>query len=521
VLAQAERQQRLPLIVLRPIRRCRQQLIERRLVWCCSQPLQDSVPRLGEIMEIQVRRPLNRKWCSATVVLPGKSGRLFGHPVPGHQFVDAVLRPAVDEVCQQIRKIGLRINVIEFADFDYSKPQFSWDKGSHSGGRSQRQPLVLLLEDLHWADAPSLGLLDALVEGLAAQRILVLATCRPEYRPAWAGRSGTTQVRLDPLPVMDAEILLQSLLGNDATLTMLRRRLAARAEGISLFLEEAVRGLAEAGSLSGTPGRYQLGPATPAFVELPPTITAVVAARIDRLPPPAKSLLQMASVIGREFPLVLLQHVSRLDPETLQTTLAELRAAEFLFESRLPPDTEYTFKHAMTQEAAYGGLLRDHRRALHVDLVHAIEHLYEKRLDEQVDRLAEHALAGDLWPQAVRYLLRAANRAIERSAHAPAADLLQRGLEAMRHLPETPDLLRAELGYRKALGVTMMALKGWGAQEVSDAYIRARGLSERLGDKQELFVVLCGQGQFYMMRGEPRTARALGERCTTLAENIP
>ncbi|MFL5281228.1 MAG: response regulator [Rhodopila sp.] len=385
---------------------------------------------------------------------------------------------------------------------------------------SQRQSLVLLLEDLHWADAPSLGLLDALVEGLAAQRILVLATFRPEHRPAWAGRSGTTQVRLDPLPAMDAETLLQSLLGDDATLTTLRRRLAARAEGIPLFLEEAVRGLADAGILSGTLGRYRLGSAAPAFVQLPSTIAAVVAARIDRLPPTAKALLQTASVIGREFPLILLHHVARLDPETLQTTLAELRTAEFLFESRLPPDTEYTFQHAMTQEAAYGSLLRDHRRALHVELVHAIEHFYQERLEEQVDRLAEHALAGELWPQAVQYLLRAANRAIERSAHAPAADLLQRGLEAMRHLPESPDLLRIELGYRKALGVTMMALKGWGSQEVSDAYTRARELSERLGDEQELFVVLCGQGQFYMMRGEPRTARALGEHCATLAESI-
>ncbi|MFL5251490.1 MAG: response regulator [Rhodopila sp.] len=385
---------------------------------------------------------------------------------------------------------------------------------------SQRQPLVLLLEDLHWADAPSLGLLDALVEGLVAQRILVLATHRPGYHPAWAGRSGTAQIRLDPLPAVDAEILLQSLLGENAGLATLRRRLIARTEGIPLFLEEAVRGLAEAGILSGTPGQYRLDSAEPAFAELPPTITAVLAARIDRLPPAAKALLQTASVIGREFPLVLLQHVAGLDPETLQATLAELRAAEFLFESRLPPDTEYTFKHAMTQEAAYGSLLCDHRRNLHVELVHAIEHLYEKRLDEQVDRLAEHALAGELWPQAVRYLLRAANRAIGRSAYAPAAELLQRGLDAMRHLPESPDLLRTELGYRKALGVTMMALKGWGAQEVFDAYTRARELSERLDDEQELFVVLCGQGQFHMMRGEPRFARALGEHCATLAESL-
>jgi predicted ATPase len=151
-----------------------------------------------------------------------------------------------------------------------------------------------------------------------------------------------------------------------------------------------------------------------------------------------------------------------------------------------------------------------------VELVRAIEELHRDRIEEQVDRLAHHALAGELWPEAVRYLLRAASRAIERSAHAQAAGLLRRGLEAMRHLPETPERLRAELDHLKALGVAMMALKGWGAQEVSDAYVRAREIAERLGDERELFVALRGQGQFHMIRGELRAARALGERCTAL-----
>jgi tetratricopeptide (TPR) repeat protein len=195
-----------------------------------------------------------------------------------------------------------------------------------------------------------------------------------------------------------------------------------------------------------------------------------------------------------------------------------LRVAEFLFESRLPPDTEYTFKHAMTQEAAYASVLREQRRNLHVELVRAIEALYEGRLAEQVDRLAEHALAGELWPEATHYLLRAANRAIERSAHVQAADLLQRGLDAMQHLPDTQDRLRIELGYLKALGVTMMALRGWGAQEVSDAYTRARPICEQLDDQQELFVALRGQGQFHMIRGELHTAHELGRQCTAIAQ---
>ena len=384
------------------------------------------------------------------------------------------------------------------------------------GRESRLQPLVVLFEDLHWADTQTAAALDALVDGIGALRILLVATHRPEHRHGWAGKGCFSQIRLDPLPADAADALLRSLLGDDPGLRGLRRGLAARTEGVPLFLEEAVRALVDAGALSGEPGGYRL--AAPDVVpELPATVQGVLAARIDRLPPRAKALLQTASVIGREVPFLLLRRVAGLGDDALRDTLAELQAAEFLFETRMPPDLEYAFKHAMTQEAAYGGVLRERRRALHVEILRALEEEYRDRLDEQVDRLAHHALAGELWEEAVRYLLRAANRAIERSAHPQAAALLQQGLDALLHLPETPERLRAELDYRKALGVTMMALKGWGAQEVSDAYLRARELSERLDDERELFVALRGQGQFHMIRGELRTARALGERCTALA----
>jgi DNA-binding SARP family transcriptional activator/predicted ATPase/ABC-type thiamine transport system ATPase subunit len=381
---------------------------------------------------------------------------------------------------------------------------------------SRRQPLVLLVEDLHWIDGQTQAALDALVDGLGAHRLLLLVTYRPGYRHNWAAKSYFSQVRLDPFPAETAETFLLSLLGSDPELTGLRRMLVMRTEGTPLFVEEAVRTLAESGALTGQPGNYRLA-APIGDIALPSTIQAVIAARIDRLPARSKSVLQTASVIGRDVPFALLQRISGLAEAELYEVLDELQAAEFLFETRLPPDLEHTFKHALTHEVAYGSVLKERRRALHVELVRTIEDVYRNRLDEQVEHLAHHALAGDLWDQAVHYLFRAADKAIQRSAHLQAAELLNRGLAVIGHLPETLERLRRELAYHKAMGIAMMAAKGWGAQEVSDAYTRARVLCERLGDDRELFTVLRGQGQFHMIRGELKTARKIGNRCMTLS----
>lgn len=383
---------------------------------------------------------------------------------------------------------------------------------------SQDRPLLLLFEDMHWVDGESQAALDALVDGLGALRMLLLVTARPEYRHGWLGKSYFSQIRLDPLAAAAADDLLQSLLGHDPALSSLRRGLVARTEGTPLFLEEAVRALAESGTLAGRPGAYRLTGRAGSF-ETPATISAILAARIDRLPAGSKALLQTAAVIGRDLPLAILERVAGLSEERLRDELAALQAAEFLYEVRLLPDTEYTFKHALTHEVAYASVLRDRRRTLHRELVRTIEDYYRDRLDEQVERLAHHAAAGELWAEAVHYIFRAANKAIQRSAHAPAAEFLARGLSLIPLLEDERTRIRTELDFQKALGVTMMAAKGWGAQEVSDALTRARALAERLRDERELFTVLRGQGQFHMIRGELATARELGERCLSLSQD--
>ena len=214
------------------------------------------------------------------------------------------------------------------------------------------QPLLLVFEDLHWIDTETQALLDRLVDNLPTTRILLLVNYRPEYQHGWSNKTTYTQLRLDPLPPASAEEVLQALLGNDPSLTPLKPFLIVRTEGNPFFLEESVRALEETEILVGERGAYRLANAIQSL-QVPATVQAVLAARIDRLPPEEKRLLQTAAVIGMEVPLharPLRKHQRR----ALQRSLAQLQAAEFLYETRLFPEREYTFKHALTHEVAYG-----------------------------------------------------------------------------------------------------------------------------------------------------------------------
>jgi predicted ATPase len=258
---------------------------------------------------------------------------------------------------------------------------------------SQVQPLLLVFEDLHWIDSETQALLDSLVESLPTAHILLLLNYRPEYQHGWGSKTYYTQLRLDPLPPARAEEFLAALLGDDACLVPLTQLLIARTEGNPFFLEESVRTLVEIGVLVGEPGAYSLAQALPT-IQMPATVQAVLAARIDRLPQEEKRLLQTAAVVGTEVPLSLLRAIAELPEAAWHRGLAHLQAAEFLYETRLFPEHAYTFKHALTHEVAYNSLLLERRRVLHARLVEALEALAPERVAEQVDRLAHHAVRG-------------------------------------------------------------------------------------------------------------------------------
>jgi predicted ATPase len=301
---------------------------------------------------------------------------------------------------------------------------------------SLMQPVLLVFEDLHWVDAETQALLDSLAESLPAARLLLLVNYRPEYQHGWGAKTYYTQLRLDPLPRANAEELLEALLGHEVGLVPLKQFLIARTEGNPFFLEESVRTLVETGVLGGEPGAYQLAQALPT-IHVPSTVQTLLAARIDRLPPEEKRLLQTAAVIGTEVPWPLLQTIADLPEAVLHRGLAHLQAAEFLYEARLFPDHEYTFKHALTHEVAYGSLLQERRRVLHARIVETLEALAGERVTEQIERLAHHALRGEVWDKAVAYGRQAGEKAMARSAYREAVGSFEQALSAVPHLPET------------------------------------------------------------------------------------
>ena len=237
---------------------------------------------------------------------------------------------------------------------------------------SRIAPLVLVLEDLHWIDPETQALLDSLVESLPAAPVLLLVNYRPEYNHGWSGKTYYRQLRVDPLPPESAEELLRALVGDGAGLASLKRMLIERTDGNPFFLEESVRTLVEIGALTGERGAYRLTEDARA-IHVPATVQALLAGRIDRLPPEEKRLLQAASVIGKDVPFALLQAIVEEGEEELRQGLAHLQAAEFLYEAHLFPELEYTFKHALTHEVAYASLLQERRLALHLRILEALE----------------------------------------------------------------------------------------------------------------------------------------------------
>ena len=348
---------------------------------------------------------------------------------------------------------------------------------------SQIQPLLVVFEDLHWIDAETQALLDSLVESLPSVRLLLLVNYRPEYQHAWSGRSYYRQLRIDPLPPESAEALLEALLGIDPGLQALKRLLIERTEGNPFFLEESVRTLVETKALAGERGAYQLARASQTF-QIPATAQAILAARIDRLAPEDKRLLQAASVIGKDVPFTLLQAVAEGSEETLRRGLATLQAAEFLYEARLFPDLEYTFKHALTHNVAYGSLLQERRHALHARIVATIEKLHPDRLSEHVERLADHAFRGEAWDKALPYLRQAGAKAFARSANREAVGYFEQALTALTHLPETRETLEQAVDVRLALRNALFPL---GDLEIGLGHLRdAERLARQLGDQRRL-----------------------------------
>ncbi|PYO59146.1 MAG: hypothetical protein DMD83_00410 [Candidatus Rokuibacteriota bacterium] len=379
---------------------------------------------------------------------------------------------------------------------------------------AQLQPLLLIFEDLHWVDSETQALLDTLVQSLPAVRMLLLINYRNEYQHSWAGRSYYTQLRLDPLPPARAEELLQSLLGGGPDLRALKRLLVERTEGNPFFLEESVRTLVETRVLVGERGGYKLGRALPT-VQVPGTVQAVLAARIDRLRAEEKRLLQSASVIGKDVPFSLLAAIADLPEDALRRGLAHLHSAELLYEKSLFPDLEYSFKHALTHEVAYASVLQERRTALHARIVEAIKALHSDRLAEQVDRLAHHALRGERWDEALGYLRQAGAKAATRCANPEAAACFEQALGVLPRLPPSRATLEQAVDLRIALRHSLLPMCEFG--RVIDLLREAGALADSLDDPDRRVRIACYTSNYFWLVGDHDAALTASRRAHAIA----
>jgi class 3 adenylate cyclase/tetratricopeptide (TPR) repeat protein len=365
---------------------------------------------------------------------------------------------------------------------------------------SLNQPLILVFEDLHWIDAETQAFLNVIVDAVANARILLLANYRPEYRHEWGNRTYYAQLRLDPFGREIAGEMLSALLGDEAELDPVRRLIAERSEGNPFFIEEIVQALFEQGVLARNGAVKLMRPLID--VKVPPTVQAVLASRIDRLPADEKDLLQTLAVIGLEFRLQLIQRVASHSEVELERMLGNLRSGEFIYEQPAFPDSKYEFKHARTQEVAYNSVLLERRKILHERVGAAIEAVSAERIEDQFEELARHyGRSGNFW-KAVEYMRLAGEKALRRSHQDEALAHARAALDLLRNIPDSREHLRAEMALLLIVSKTRLASRLESLSEAESALTRAYQIAPQIAGEGQAFPVIANLWALNLLRGE-------------------
>jgi class 3 adenylate cyclase/tetratricopeptide (TPR) repeat protein len=365
------------------------------------------------------------------------------------------------------------------------------------------QPLVLLVEDLHWCDASSLELLGRIIAQGATARVLFVATARPEFTAPWPARSNSTTLQLARLTKRQAREMVTTLLGETVPAETLEA-LVARADGVPLYLEELTKAVAEPGAARGADA-------------IPTTLAGSLMARLDRLST-AKEVAQRAAVLGREFGYPLLAAVAGMEDAALRQGLARLVDAEIVFQRGEPPEATYTFKHALVQEAAYESLLKRTRQQLHGRVVDVLRERFPERVESEPELVARHAEAAGRSDDAITYYGRAGERAQARSAHEEAIGQLRKAIVLLETRPAGAERDERELSLQLALGASVQATRGYSHHETEAAYERAAGLAAAVGDAASLGMTRTHLAALYYTRGEVERGRALAAEVLALAE---
>ena len=381
---------------------------------------------------------------------------------------------------------------------------------------TERQPVLFIVEDLHWVDPSTLEFLGLLREQGPTVRLLTLLTYRPTFQPPWIGRAHITPLTLTRLPAAQVEAMVARLTHDKPLPTEVLHHVVTKTDGVPLFVEELTKMLLESGLLTEADNRYMLAGPLPSLA-IPVTLHDSLMARLDRLAA-VKAVAQLGATLGRQFSYHLLQAVSPIDEPTLQRGLKQLVDAELLYCRGVPPQATYLFKHALIQEAAYQSLLKSTRQQYHQRIAQVLTEQFAETAETQPELLAYHYTEAGLSAQAIIYWQRAGQHAIDRSAYAEAIGHLNKGLEVLDSLPDTPERAQRELALQTALGLVLTATRGHGAPEVGRTYARARALCQQVDDPRQLSATLAGLRRFYLVRGELQTAREIGEQLLRLAQ---
>jgi TOMM system kinase/cyclase fusion protein len=371
----------------------------------------------------------------------------------------------------------------------------------------EKQPVVMVAEDLHWIDPSTLEWLGLLIEQCATAGVLLLLTFRPDFEPPWPARAHLLSMGLNRLSRRQAKDLVAAAISGEALPVPVVDQLAARSDGIPLFVEELAKGVVE----SGRDLSHSLSD-----LEIPETLQDSLMARLDRLGE-AKEVAQLAAALGREFPYALLEAVAPMKEVALREGLGRLVQAELVYQRGLPPKASYTFKHALVQDTAYESLLESQRRELHGRIADALEAHFPERVASEPEVIARHCEEAGRTAHAIGHYQRAGQRAMQRCAQPEAIGHLHRAIEHLSTLPESPERNQQELQLLVAMVGASIAVKGFADPEVKRIYERARELCQAVGESPELFRMLIGLSQFYHFRGEFLTAADLAEQALALA----
>jgi len=386
----------------------------------------------------------------------------------------------------------------------------------HIEALAQRQPLLLMYEDVHWIDATSQEALDLLVPRLRDLPVLLVVTHRPEYTPRWTDQAHVTVLSLNRLGRRQgAELVAKVTAGKPLPKEVLDQVLA-HTDGVPLFLEELTKSVLESKLLRETTDGYIIDAPLPAFT-IPTTLRDSLIARLDRLAP-VREVAQIGACIGRAFSYDLVAAVSPLRGERLNQALEELSKTGLVFRRGTPTTALYTFKHALVQDAAYDSLLKSKRVQIHRQIAQVLENDFPETVTNEPETLAHHYARAGLDRQAVEYWKRAAERALQRGALPEAISHLNEGLTTLQVLPESDFRARLELLLQTSVGHALIATKGFGNPEVARAFDRAQRLCELAGDTSLLFPVLIGQCVFHQVRLEHERALEISNQCVVLAE---